>query len=286
MIISNSIEISWIRNNIKYYTNKGYKYTGINLLFSVNIGDLPLGSGKLIHVKCDICGNEKMIEYREYLRNLSLGNEFACSTNCAKSKREKTFLKRFGVSNGFQSEVIKRKCKETCVKNCGFEYSQQSKKNRNKTHETNLKIYGFKHPAQNETIKEFSIKKQIEKYGEIWLKHIPKYNPNSIIHIDAISEKLGMFIQHALNGGEKKFIKYWVDGYIEKYNICIEWDEKHHSSKKQMVHDIIRDEFLKNECGCIIFRINEREFLGDIDNQINLIVGKINDNINERKHGK
>jgi len=286
MIISNTIEIKWIRNNIKYYTSRGYKYTGINLSFIVNVIDLPLGSGQLVHVKCDICGNEKMINYRKYLRNLSLGNEFACSTTCAKVKREKTNLKKFGVTNCFQSEAMKKKCKETCLKNCGFEYSQQSKEIRDRTHETNLKLYGFKNPAKNEIIKSRSIKKQIEKYGELWLKHIPKYNPNSIIYIDMISEKLGMPIQHALNGGEKKFTRYWVDGYIKEYNICIEWDEKHHFSKKQIEHDRIRDEFLRNECKCLIFRINERLFLKDINNQLIFTIDKINNIINEEKHGK
>ena len=52
----------------------------------------------------------------------------------------------------------------------------------------------------------------IERYGELWLKHTPTYNANSIIYLDLLSEKLGIKIQHALNGGEKKFIKYWVDG--------------------------------------------------------------------------
>jgi len=87
--------------------------------------------------------------------------------------------------------------------------------------------------------KEKMIKTMIDKYGEIWLKHCPSYNPNSIIYLDEISEKIGLKIQHALNGGEKKFIKYWVDGYIEEYNICIEWDEKHHIYSKCNENDVI-----------------------------------------------
>jgi len=286
MIISDSIEINWIRNNIKYYTNKGYVYCGINKLFSVRVDDLPIGSGQMIHVKCDICGNEKMIEYREYLRNKSHGNEFACSTTCTKVKREKTFLRNFGVVNGFQSETIKVKSRLTCMKNHGVEYSQQSKEIRKKTDSTNLKLYGFKAPAKNSIIKELSINRQIEKYGELWLKHIPKYNPNSIIYIDMISEKLIIPIQHALNGGEKKFTRYWVDGYIKEHNICIEWDEKHHSSKKQIEHDKIRDKFLINSHNCKIIRINEREFLSDVDNQLNVIANKILNEINNRKYGE
>jgi hypothetical protein len=120
----------------------------------------------------------------------------------------------------------------------------------------------------------------IERYGELWLKHAPKYNANSIIYLDIISEKLGLPIQHALNGGEKKFIRYWVDGYIEKYNICIEWDEISHNETKQKERDLIRENFLKEKHNCHIIRINEKEFLKDIDNQINIVCNKINNIIN------
>ena len=64
------------------------------------------------------------------------------------------------------------------------------------------------------------------------------------------TEKLGLPIQHALNGGEKKFIRYWVDGYIEEYNICIEWDEKQHEYKKYKEKDIVREQFLKENHHC------------------------------------
>jgi hypothetical protein len=120
----------------------------------------------------------------------------------------------------------------------------------------------------------------IERYGEAWLKYVPSYNPNSIIYLDMISKKLNLPIQHALNGGEKKFVKYWVDGYIEQYNICIEWDEKYHNIKKNKEKDTKREEHIINNFNCKIIRINEKEFLKDIDNQINIICDKINKIIN------
>jgi very-short-patch-repair endonuclease len=69
-----------------------------------------------------------------------------------------------------------------------------------------------------------------------------------------------------------------VDGYIEKYNICIEWDEKHHNSKKQKEHDNKKDIYLKENFNCHIIRINEKNFFKDINN--NII--KICDNIKLR----
>lgn len=85
-------------------------------------------------------------------------------------------------------------------------------------------------------------------------------------------------IQHAVNGGEKKFQKYWVDGYIEQYNICIEWDEKCHNKQKEK--DLIREKFLIEKHNCKIIRINEKEFLEDVEigiekilNEINILIG-------------
>ena len=83
---------------------------------------------------------------------------------------------------------------------------------------------------------------------------------DSIIYLDLLSENLGIPIRHALNGGEKKFVKYWVDVYIEEHNICIELYEKYHSINKFKEKDKIREEFLVSQCNCCVIRINEKEF--------------------------
>jgi very-short-patch-repair endonuclease len=120
----------------------------------------------------------------------------------------------------------------------------------------------------------------IDKYGEIWKGLSPRYNPNSIIYLDILSERLNIHILHALNGGEKKFKRYFVDGYISEHNVCIEWDDKGHDRKKRKEKDLIRENYIKENFGCRFVRINEKEFLNDIDNQINIIVDKINEIIN------
>jgi hypothetical protein len=107
---------------------------------------------------------------------------------------------------------------------------------------------------------EKSINTCIEKYGETFFHMTPRYNPNSIIYLDLISEKLNISIQHALNNGEKKFKRYWVDGYIEQYNICIEWQEQHHYTKKQKEKDLKREQYIINNFKCKIIYINEKNF--------------------------
>ena len=153
-----------------------------------------------------------------------------------------------------------------------------------KKNKTVLKRYGVKNVSQREEIKEIKRQTNIDNYGEIYMKYFPKYNINSIIYLDMLSKKLNLLIHHALNGGEKKFVRYYVDGYIPEYNICIEWDERQHNIKRKIERDNKKDNLLKEIFGCQIVRIKEKEFLNDIDGQTEIVVNRINEVI--AKHGK
>jgi hypothetical protein len=236
--------------------------------------------------KYDVEYSQQNKKIREKINKTNLkkyGNVCSLSNDEIKKKVNETVLRKYGTDYTFQSEIIKDKIKETNLKKYGVEYPLQNKNVMNSVKKTNLEKYGVEYASQNKEIINKIQQTMVEKYGEIYFKYTPKYNINSIIYLDIISEKLGLPIQHGLNDGEKKFIKYWVDGYIEKYNICIEWDEKHHNSIRQKEKDIIREQYLIENFDCKIIRINEKEFLKDVDNQINIIIEKINDFINNKK---
>jgi hypothetical protein len=225
----------------------------------------------------------KTKEFKEKYKQTSLikyGTENPLQNKEIKEKRKQSILLKYGCENTSQLKDVKDKRKKTMIKRYGVGTPFQNKEIREKAKKTNLKRYGFEYPSQNKLVSEKIVNTMIERYGELWLKHTPRYNSNSIIYLDIISEILSIPIQHALNGGEKKFIRYWVDGYIEKYNICIEWDENHHKIKKANDKDILRENYLKEKHNCHIIRINEKEFLKDIDNQINIVCNKINNIIN------
>jgi hypothetical protein len=192
-----------------------------------------------------------------------------------KKKIKETNLLRYGEKNSLENEKIKNKRKNTMIEKYGVSYAIQNSDIKKRIKATNLKRYGVEYPSQNKTISEKIKNSMIERYGEIWINYAPKYNINSIAYLDLISEKLNLPIQHALNGGEKKFVRYWVDGYIEKHNICIEWDEASHNRIKYKEKDVVKEKFLKEKFNCCVIRINEKEFLYDIDNQINVVLNKI-----------
>lgn len=334
MIIDEYVNIKWHPKTKNYFVERGYVFTKMNDVFSVNVNDLRNGSKIIVKVKCDVCGTEKKLRYFVYLNNIKSGGYYGCSNKCSINKYYNTNIEKYGVKYATELEEFKEKRKETCRKKYGVEYAQSLKQfvdkrketckerygiefpqsleqfiskreNTNierygtkfpqnldifieKKKQTNLKKYGVEYPHQNKKISEMAQNTMIKRYGEIYTKYTPKYNIYSIMFFDLISEKLSINIQHALNGGEKKFVRFFIDGYIEEYNICIEWDEKHHDVKNFKEKDMEREMFLKENYNCEIVRINEKEFLKDIENQIENTCNIINDLIQiiKNKHKK
>lgn len=222
---------------------------------------------------CKFPSQNKMIKEKKKITSLEhFGVENPMQNNIIKEKIKISNIEKYGVENPMQNNEIKKKVKQSKLS----KYGDENYNNRIKAKQTNLIRYGVECPSQNKLIAEKGLNTMIERYGEIWLKHVPTYNPLSIFYLDIISEKLNISIQHALNGGEKKFIRYWVDGYIEKYNICIEWNEKLHENMKFREKDNIKENFIIKNFNCHYIKINQEEFLKDIDNQINLIKNQIN----------
>ena len=299
MILDEFVEIKWHSRNKKFFINKGYIFTFVPDILIVKVSDLIKSSRVKIRVKCDVCGSEKTLRYFVYLHNVKSGGYYGCSNRCSMNKYYNTNIEKYGVKYATELEEIKEKRKQTCLKKYGVEYAQSLKQFVDKRKQTNLERYGTEHPMtlesiqkrfkntclrkygveyphQNKKISEMAQNTMIERYGEIYMKYTPKYNANSIIYLDMLSEKLQLPIQHALNGSEKKFVRYYIDGYISEYNICIEWDEMFHNLKKFKGTDLKKETFLKEKFNCNIIRINEKEFLSDVDNQLILICDKIN----------
>ncbi|MFP4403899.1 MAG: DUF559 domain-containing protein [Candidatus Woesearchaeota archaeon] len=188
-------------------------------------------------------------------KNLKLfGSEYFFQTEEFIKKSKQSHLKKYGVEYSLQCPNIRKKMKKTIFKKFGVENVSQNKEIKEKKIQTNLKNWGTENVFQNEKIKKKLQLTQIKKYGETFLKHIPRYNPLSIFYLDKISEETGYVIRHAANGGERKFHKYWVDGYIQELNLVIEVDEKYH--KKQLEKDEERENYIKENFGCKIIRLD------------------------------
>jgi len=84
---------------------------------------------------------------------------------------------------------------------------------------------------------------------------------------------LNLYRQYNIDG-------YRIDGFIPELNIAIEFDEKQHRVKSQMIEDMKREVYIMNEIGCEFIRLDSRK--SNLDN-INIVVEFIDDILGKNK---
>ncbi len=94
-----------------------------------------------------------------------LKNGCSCCMLCAKDKRVKTCLERYGVENVMYSEEIKSRLTETQFLLYGG-HPLNNKEFREKIHATNIKRYGGKGPLSSKEVRDKKDATMIERYGE------------------------------------------------------------------------------------------------------------------------
>lgn len=120
-----------------------------------------LNNKKDIH-KCQYCGN---IEIKFYTLELGYKSKSCSDKKCRMKKTIKTNLKRYGVTNVYASEEIKKKLKATWMKNLGVLNPYQSEIVKEKIKQTNLKRLGVESPMQSKLVQKKSRKTCLKKYG-------------------------------------------------------------------------------------------------------------------------
>jgi len=201
MILDKKIKIK--SHNVSYYTNKGYPPHKRFDIIEIDPNDLPNSSHYKVHVKCDVCLNEKKISWNKYYKNYKKYNLYTCSNKCAIIKNKKTNLDKYGEETPLLNKEIIEKTKKTNIEKYGSEkyiksddfikksheskltkygsigynnikkilktkeekYSNKNYNNRNKFKTTSLEKYGETHPTKSEIIKSKIKKTNLEKYG-------------------------------------------------------------------------------------------------------------------------
>ena len=89
------------------------------------------------------------------------------------------------------------------------------------------------------------------------------FNPKACRIFDKIMEEQGIFIQHAMNGGEYlvEGLGYWLDGYDAENNVAYEYDENHHFvGGKLRDKDIKRQKEIEEKLHCKFVRLKDEDY--------------------------
>ena len=127
MILSREINVKITESNYNYYDDLGYDvYISEEIVIPVEL--LPKGSHYKIKCKCDSCGIEKEVIYKNYLKYDNNWGDYYCR-KCSEVKRKETLRKNFGVDYPIQNEKVLQKMKKTLVEKYGVDNISKNKKN-------------------------------------------------------------------------------------------------------------------------------------------------------------
>lgn len=129
MILSREINVKITESNYNYYDDLGYDvYISEEIVIPVEL--LPRGSHYKIKCKCDTCGIEKEVIYKNYLKYDNDWGDYYCR-KCSEVKRKETLRKNFGVDYPIQNKKVLEKMKKTLVQKYGVDNISKNKKKLN-----------------------------------------------------------------------------------------------------------------------------------------------------------
>ncbi len=168
---------------------------------------------------CKTCNNKTKFE------SFSYGYRDFCCIRCSsrndevRNRTKQTNIKKYGVENPYQSEVIKDKIKQTNLKKYGAEHVMYVTEIKNKIKQTNIKKYGVCYPNQLEEKKQKMKKTNLKRYGVEYISQSPEIR--KIIQENNI-KKYGRESANCTPSAIKKrkqttMRKYGVDHHSQKH---------------------------------------------------------------------
>ena len=128
MILTREIEIKINESNYQYYDDLGYD-VAIGEIIKIPIELMSKGSHYKIKCKCDGCGVEKEVIFKNYVKYDNNFGEYYCR-KCSESKRKETLRKNFGVDYPIQNKKVLSKMKNTLIEKYGVDnISKRDKQN-------------------------------------------------------------------------------------------------------------------------------------------------------------
>lgn len=110
MILTESVEVKITTRNIDYFFNFGYTYVYLGCLIDIPVVLMQKGSQQEIECKCDSCGIEKTVIYKNYIKYLGEQEwgTYYCR-KCSEHKRKQSLLMNYGVEYPYQNKKLRSK---------------------------------------------------------------------------------------------------------------------------------------------------------------------------------
>lgn len=125
MIITEQVLVRIGESNYIHYEELGYNIA-IGDVISVPTSFLSSGSHYMITCKCDMCGTENQIMYKNYLKYKNDWGDYTCRP-CSEDKRKLKLKETFGVEYPSQDEKTFEKIKQTRKDKYGTEILHELK---------------------------------------------------------------------------------------------------------------------------------------------------------------
>jgi hypothetical protein len=119
MILTREVEIKITESNYQYYEDLGYDVS-IGEILTIPTELMSKGSHYKIECKCDSCGVEKNVIFKNYVKYDNNWGEYYCR-KCSEAKRKKTLQKTHGVDYPIQNKKIMTKMKKTLLTKYGVD---------------------------------------------------------------------------------------------------------------------------------------------------------------------
>jgi hypothetical protein len=194
MILTEKVEITINSSNKKYFNSIGYENLKNKDKLIVPVNKLNKGSHAIVKVKCDICGHEKELCYRFYLKNSNNQNLYCCSEKCSRTKAKNTSVNKYGVEHFLNSD----KFKATCLERYGSENPSQVKEFKEKRKNTMIERHNVEYYVLSENFPDKSEKTSLKNYG----------TPHPMMSIEMKERKKEYYIKNGFNITTDEFQLY------------------------------------------------------------------------------
>lgn len=246
-----------------------------------------MGYTKCCSLKCSNA-SEEHIKLQTQTNNIKY-NGTGYQSELLRQKTENTLKMRYGITQVFKLKNFYEKCKQTWIKNLGVDNPSKSQLVKDKKEKTSIKNRGKKNYLQTEEGKQLQKNTLKRKYGDQieYVSQIPyarqrnrenqiKRLQKQIFNNEPMQPCIGKNERICLDELEKytqfkihrnlQIIGYFPDGYIKELNLLIEYDERGHFIDNWTTlrkRDIIRENDLKQELNCEIFRIKDCDWINN-----------------------